>query len=132
MLPNEDDQSQSHQPPLLQYAQHRDKRPPMYAMVLSILAAAFLIGCGGLFLFGCVAITIDTVRGSSRRDAAPLFVLLLIFPLGAVQFVAGWIQLAGVIRQLRGVYPHDTTVERTFGILNRQWFTGQPRGPRRG
>jgi hypothetical protein len=98
----------------------------MYAMVLSVLAAAFLVGCGGFFVFAAIAILFATLRDERRRDTPALWVAVVFFPMGSVFIVAGLVQFAGVVRQLRGMRAHDTTVERTFTVLNRPMFGEQP------
>jgi hypothetical protein len=131
MRPDDDRQHRQHEPtpivPQLEYAQHRDPRPPMYAIVLSILASGFLVGFGTLCLFGCIAAGVSMARGGSMPQRAAFIMFAILFPMASVFLVAGITQIMGTIRQLRGTTARDTIVERGFGLLNRPFFSGRIR-----
>jgi hypothetical protein len=110
-------------PPLqqLEYAQDVERRVPMYAIVLSILAAAFLIFMGALATVGCVAFVWESFE---HRKGEASIALLVLAPFAIIFLLAGIAQLAGTIRQLRGTTARATTTERAFRILNTD-FSGR-------
>jgi hypothetical protein len=111
--------------PQLDYARTGEARPPMYAIVLSILAAGFLAGTGAFLILGSVALTIKAFLDDVTLTLGFIVFLVVMFAAALVFLVAGCVQFAGVIRQLRGVTARDTAVERSFGLLNRPIFAGK-------
>ena len=97
----------------------------MYAMVLSIFAATFLLLVGALFLAGSAAFGREVLHRGASADEMAKFMLCMMFPLGSIFLVAGLAQLAGTIRQLRGTTARATTTERAFRLLNTDFATGK-------
>src|SRR4051812_47823237 len=105
--------------PRLDYARTLELRPPMYAIVLSILSAGFLVGFGAFLLLGALALTIKALLDNTTPEPGAIVFLAVLFPAAVIFLVAGCVQFAGVIRQLRGTTARDTAVERSFGLINR-------------
>ena len=96
----------------------------MYALVLSILAAAFLLFMGTLFSAGSVVILIGLLERRGNAEDAALIVLVMLVPVAILFLIAGVMQLAGTIRHLRGTTARATALERAFHLLNAD-FSGR-------
>jgi hypothetical protein len=105
----------------LEYARHADRRVPMYAIVVSILAAAFLLFMGTIAAAACIAIAWTNLE---HRKTDAVVALLIFVPFSIIFVAAGVAQLAGTIRQLRGTTARATVMERGFRILNTD-FSGR-------
>ena len=74
-------------------------RPPMYSLVLRVLASAFLFCFGGLLAFGAVRATFDRVFHGG--DFNPLWLILFV-PVAVVFVVAGVRSMRNTVANLRG------------------------------
>ena len=79
-------------------------RPPMYALVLGVLASAFLICFGGLLAYGAARATYDRVFYGG--DFNPLWLILFV-PVAVVFAVAGVRSMGNTVANLRGRQESD-------------------------
>ncbi len=101
---------------------HPFPRPPFYSIVLSLLAAMFLIVFGAALTF---ATTIGLAFLLTGDKTVKWWGVILFLPIGLLFLCAGVLTMVGVIQTLRGVSPGDARWERWARLLQVRWMIGR-------
>ena len=93
------------------------KRPPMYSLVLGVLAAGFLIVFGGGVGIGVAAMSYQRIW--LHDQWVNLWGVLVLLPMSAVFLGAGIVTMYSTVCALRGLPPKGRRMTRWIGILGR-------------
>jgi hypothetical protein len=115
-MPQERDQLNYASPPPL-------KRPPVYSLVLGVLAAVFLMAFGGAIGFALLASAYARFwRGDQRVE---LWFFLVFMPVAAIFIGAGLITMLSTVAALRGKSIVGMPWARWATVLNRAYFVDE-------